>query len=461
MAESLGSRIQHAWSVFRNGEHSRRYGASYSGLTQSTMYGSQGRQYSRRPGDRSIVTSIYNRMAVDAAAVDIRHARLGKNLQFLETIPSKLHNCLTLDPNLDQSARAFKHDLVMTMFEEGHAVVVPTDTTINPTVGSYDILSLRVGVVTDWYAEHVNVRLYNQQNGQQEEIILPKKTVAIIENPFYSVMNEHNSTLQRLIRKLYLLDAIDEQLNSGKLDIIIQLPYSIRHETRKKEAEKRRKEIEMQLKNAQYGIAYIDGTETVTQLNRPAENNLLKQIEWLTTQLYEQLSMTPEVVSGTADEQTMLNYYTRTIDPIMISVTEEFSRKFLTQTGRTQGQWIRAMRNPFGLASTSNVAEMADKFTRNEILTSNEFRGIIGYYPSEDPKADKLRNANISAPKEESVSITNQIKEGAPGENSSDAVKAIRELPGAKKKELLEGLLLGPGNSPNGRPYREERVQSK
>ena len=435
MADSLFSKLKNAWNVFRNYEIEETYGTSRSQLTPSILTGGQNRYYGRGYGERSIIASIYTQMAIDVAAVDIRHARIGDNGQFLSNIHSKLHECLTLNANLDQSARALKQDLAMTIFEKGHACVVPVDTSINPNTGSFDILSLRVGVVTEWFSEKVVVRLYNQKKGVHEDILLNKSFVAIIENPFYSVMNEQNSTLQRLIRKLSLLDAIDEQLGSGKLDLIIQLPYVIKTEARREQAENRRKDIEMQLKGAQYGIAYTDGTERITQLNRPAENNLLKQVEWLTQKLYGELGMTPAVIDGTADEQVMLNYFNRTIEPVLVSITEEFTRKFLTLTARTQGQYIKAMRNPFNLVPIGNIAEMADKFTRNEILSSNELRGIIGFYPSNDPKADELRNANISAPKEEVA--PEEKTESSP--NLEDV--PTKKLSPADKKKVLARIL--------------------
>ena len=385
------SRIKHAWNAFTNQD---------SNPIQS--FG--GSSYSSRPdrvrlyvsNERSIIASIFTRIAIDAAASDIRHIRLDDEDRYVEDIKSGLNNCLTLEANLDQDARHFKQDIVFTMCDKGTAAVVPVDTSLNPTVsGSYDILTMRVGDITQWNPDSVKINLYNERNGRREDITVPKRVTAIIENPLYSVMNEPNSTLQRLIRKLNLLDAIDDQSASGKLDIIIQLPYAVKSELKREQAEQRRKDIEVQLKGSKYGIAYIDGTEKVTQLNRPAENNLMDQIKYLMEMLYSQLGLTPEVMNGTADEAAMLNYHNRTIEPILAAITLNMKRTFLTKTARSQNQSIEHFRDPFKLVPLSAIAEIGDKFTRNEIISSNEMRRIIGLKPSKDPKADQLRNSNM------------------------------------------------------------------
>jgi hypothetical protein len=352
-----------------------------------------------RGNERSIVTSVFNRIALDAAQIDIVHAVLDDNDRFKCIKESGLNTCLTLEANIDQTGRAFKQDVFMSMMDEGSVAIVPVDTDYSPEdTGSYDILSMRTGKVMEWYPAHVKVRVYNERTGQKEDIILPKDMVAIVENPFYAVMNESNSTLQRLIRKLNLLDVIDEQSGSGKLDLIIQLPYTIKTEARRQQAENRRKDIEMQLSNSKYGIAYTDGSEHVTQLNRPIENNLMKQIEYLTNMLYSQLGITQAVLDGSADETTMLNYNNRTVEPMVSAVVDAMKRTFLTKTARSQKQSILFFRDPFKLVPVSSVADLADKFTRNEIMTSNEIRQIIGMKPSSDPNADELRNKNLSAP---------------------------------------------------------------
>lgn len=395
MEITFGSRLKHAWNAFMNRD-------------PTDYYRSVGMGYSYRPdrvrmtrgNERSIVTSVYNRIALDASYVDIVHSRLDEDDRFIEIIDSGLNSCLNLGANIDQTGRAFVQDVVMSMLDEGCVAIVPVDTTINPTVtGSYDINSMRTAKILEWYPEHVRVRLYNDRSGQKEEIILPKSTVAIVENPLYAVINEPNSTMQRLIRKLNLLDAIDEQSGSGKLDLIIQLPYVVKTEARRKQAENRRKDIEMQLAGSKYGIAYTDGAERITQLNRAVDNNLMSQIEYLTSMLYSQLGITQGILDGTADEKTMLNYYHRTIEPILASIVDEMKRKFLTKTARSQKQSILFFRDPFKLVPVSEISEMADKFTRNEIMTSNEIRQKIGMKPSDDPKADELRNSNLSAPK--------------------------------------------------------------
>ena len=360
---------------------------------------------------------MYNRIGLDVASIDIKHCRLDKNGRFIEVIDSSLNNCLNLEANIDQTGRAFKQDIVMSMLDEGCVAIVPIDTTINPSVsGSYDINSMRTGKILEWYPAHVKVKVYNDQTGNYEELILPKSTVGIVENPLYAVMNEPNSTLQRLIRKLNLLDAIDEQSGSGKLDLIIQLPYTIRSDARRQQAEKRRKEIESQLSDSKYGIAYADGTERITQLNRSVENNLMSQIEYLTSMLYSQLGITQSILDGTADEQTQLNYLTRSIEPIVSAIVDEMKRKFLTKTARSQNQSISYFRDPFKLVPVNDIAEIADKFTRNEIMTSNEIRQVIGMQPSNDPKADQLVNSNISQPTDSSESDNEQIKENKEGE---------------------------------------------
>jgi HK97 family phage portal protein len=351
-------------------------------------------------------------VALDVAAIDIFHVRLDENERYLEKINSGLNNCLTLEANTDQTARSFIQDIVMSMMDEGCVTIVPVDTSLNPTVtGSYDILSMRTGKILDWYPQHIKVRLYNEKSGQKEDVILPKSMVAIIENPLYAVINEPNSTMQRLIRKLNLLDAVDEQSSSGKLDLIIQLPYIIKTEARRQQAEKRRKDIESQLSGSKYGIAYTDGTEHITQLNRSVENNLLSQIEYLTSMLYSQLGITQSVLDGTADDKTMLNYYNRTIEPIISAIVDEMKRKFLTKTARSQNQSIKFFRDPFKLVPVTELAEITDKMTRNEVMTSNEIRQVIGMKPSEDPKADELRNKNLSQSNAEIESNNNVVDE--------------------------------------------------
>lgn len=391
MELTFGSRLRHAWDVFRNREPTYNYAdtgpaSSYNPYRNRLTGGN----------DRSIVTSIFNRIALDVASIDIRHCRTDENGRFKEYINSSLDNCLKLEANIDQTGRAFIQDVVLSLLDEGCIAIVPVDTTFNPLeTTSYDILSLRTGKITQWYPKHVTVNVYNENTGQREDIKLPKSMVAIVENPLYAVVNEQNSTMKRLMRKLVLLDSVDENTSSGKLDMIIQLPYTIKSDTRKVQAEKRRQSIEEQLKGP-YGIAYIDGTEKVIQLNRPIENNLLKQIESLTKLLYSQLGITEEILNGTADEQTMLNYTSRTIEPIVSAIVDSMKRTFLTKTARSQFQTLMFFRDPFKLVPVNNIAEIADKFTRNEIMTSNEIRGAIGMKPSSDPKADKLINSNLN-----------------------------------------------------------------
>jgi hypothetical protein len=348
------------------------------------------------PNERSIISSIYTRLSIDVASVNMRHVRLDAEGRYSEDIDSGLNNCLTVEANIDQAARAFRQDVALTLFDRGVAVLVPVDTSISPLeTGGFDIVTLRVGEVVTWYPAHVRVSVYNEKIAKRQEVTLPKTSVAIIENPLYSVMNEPNSTLQRLLHKLNLLDAIDEQSASGKLDLIIQLPYVIKSEARRQAAEQRRADIEFQLKGSQYGIAYTDGTEKVTQLNRPAENNLMTQIEFLTEMLYGQLGLTEEVMNGTADEKAMLNYWNRTIEPVLTAMVESMRRSFLTKTARTQKQSVFFFRDPFRLVPVESIAEIADKFTRNEIVTSNEMRQIVGMKPHADPKADQLLNSNM------------------------------------------------------------------
>ena len=395
MGMSFGSRLKHAWNAFTG--------------TDYTTYQDVGPGYSSRPdrirltrgNERSIITSVYNRIALDVAALNVQHIRLDENGRFLSVIQDGLNACLTVEANIDQTARAFIQDIVVSMLDEGCVAIVPVDTTYDPSItGSYDIQTMRVGKILDWYPQHVRVRLYNERTGTKENILVPKSTVAIVENPLYAVVNEPNSTMQRLIRKLNLLDVIDEQSGSGKLDLIIQLPYVIKTEARRQQAENRRKDIEAQLSGTKYGIAYADGTERITQLNRSVNNNLMSQIEYLTSMLYSQLGITQSILDGTADEKTMLNYNSRTIEPIISAIVDEMKRKFLTKTARSQSQSISFFRDPFKLVPVNDIAEIADKFTRNEIMTSNEIRQVIGMKPSDDPRADELRNKNLSAPSE-------------------------------------------------------------
>ncbi len=417
MPESFSSRLKHAWNAFTNKDPTEDYQN-----TGTSYYYRPDRPRFSRGNERSIVTSVYNRIAMDVAAIDIKHVRLDDNGRFLEEIKSGLNDCLTLEANIDQTGRAFIQDVVMSMLDEGCVAIVPVDTTLNPRVtGSYDINSMRTGKIIEWKPQHVKVRLYNDKTGKREEITLPKSMVGIIENPLYAVVNEPNSTMQRLIRKLNLLDAVDEQSSSGKLDLIIQLPYVIKSEARRKQAEKRRKDIEDQLSGTKYGIAYTDGTERVTQLNRSLENNLMSQIEYLTSMLYSQLGISQTVLDGTADEKTMLNYNNRTIEPIVSAIIDEMKRKFLTKTARSQSQSIECFRNPFNLVPVNDIAEIADKFTRNEIMTSNEFRQVIGMKPSNDPKADQLVNSNISQPNEDSYGGEYDESEYPPDEEYQDS----------------------------------------
>ena len=396
METTLSSRFKNALNVFMNRDPTTSYrdvGVGYTYRPDRPRF--------TRGNERSIIAAINNRIALDAAAIDIQHCRLDENKRFVEPIDSYLNECLNLQANIDQTGRAYIHDVISSMLDEGVVAMVPVDTLRkNNSPDSFDILSMRTGKILEWYPTKVKVRIYNDRTGRKEEIILPKSKVAIVENPLFAVMNEPNSTMQRLVRKLNLLDAVDEQSSAGKLDLIIQLPYVIKSEARRTQAENRRKDIEMQLSGSKYGIAYTDGTERITQLNRPVENNLLKQVEYLTSMLFSQLGITQSILDGTADEKTMLNYYSRTIEPIVAAIVDEMKRKFLTRTARTQGQSIEYFRDPFKLVPVNDIAEIADKFTRNEIMTSNEFRQVIGMKPSDDPKADQLRNSNISQPDE-------------------------------------------------------------
>lgn len=425
---SFFSRLKHAWNVFLNKDPTvvyRDYGPGYS-------YRPDRAQLSRG-NERSIITAVFNRIATDVAAVKINHVRLDDNDRYIETIDSDMNECLTVSANVDQTGRAFIQDVVLSMLDEGCVAIIPVDTTFNPEkTGSYDIQSMRTGKILEWYPDSIRVRVYNEKTGQKEDIFVPKKMTAIIENPFYSVMNEPNSTMQRLIRKLNLLDVIDEQSGSGKLNMIIQLPYVIKTEARRLQAENRRKDLEDQLANSKYGIAYTDGTEKVTQINRAVENNLMSQIEYLTSMLYSQLGISQALLDGTADEKEMLNYNNRIIEPILAAITDEIKRKFLTKTARTQRQTIMFFKDPFRLIPVNSVAEIADKFTRNEIMTSNEVRQIVGMKPSDNPRADELRNSNISESKQviqdqmEEEKLQNELPE--PGNNSGK---------GQRKKESL------------------------
>lgn len=418
MEMSFGSRLRHAWNAFTGNiqMNYRDLGMSYSYRVD--------RPRMSRGNERSIVTSVYNRIALDVAALNVQHVRLDENGRFLSVIDDGLNNCLTLEANVDQTARSFIQDVVISMFDEGSVAIVPVDTTTDPNVsGSYDIQSLRVGQILDWYPQYIRARVYNEQTGRKEDIVVPKSAVAIIENPLYAVINEPNSTMQRLIRKLNLLDVIDEQSGSGKLDLIIQLPYVIKTEARRQQAENRRKDIESQLSGSKYGIAYTDGTEHITQLNRSMNNNLMSQIEYLTSMLYSQLGITQSILDGTADEKTMLNYNNRTIEPIISAIVDEMKRKFLTKTARSQRQSISFFRDPFKLVPVNEIAEIADKFTRNEIMTSNEIRQIVGMKPSEDPRADELRNKNLSEP-----SGSDQQSEETPTATDNSAEESASDL---------------------------------
>lgn len=413
---TIGSRLKHAWNAFMNRDPTKynyNIGTSYGYRPDRPRFS--------RGNERSIVTAIFNRIALDVASIDIRHCILDENGRFKSIKESGLNECLSLEANIDQTGRAFIQDVVMSMLDEGCVAIVPVDTTFDPkdTTG-FDILSMRTGKILEWYPAHVKVRVYNDRTGEKEDIVLPKRSVGIIENPLYAVINEPNSTMQRLIRKINLLDIVDEQSGSGKLDLIIQLPYLVKTPSKREYAESRRKDIEMQLSGSKYGIAYTDGSEKVTQLNRPVENNLSKQVEYLTNMVYSQLSFTQSILEGTADEQTMLNYTNRCIEPIVSAIVDELKRKFLTKTARTRSQTIMFFRDPFKLVPVNNIAEITDKFTRNEVMTANEIRQVIGMKPSSDPKADQLVNSNISQAKRsiEETNITEEIqKEGGKSQN--------------------------------------------
>lgn len=427
MEQSIGSRLKHAWNAFLNRDPTLNYrdsGISYSYRPDRPRF--------TRGNEKSIVTSVYNRIALDVSSIDIRHVRLDENDRYLSIVNSSLNNCLSLEANIDQTGRAFVQDIVMSMFDEGSVAIIPVDTSRNPNeTESYDILTMRTGQILEWFPRHVRVRVYNDRTGQREDIMVAKETVAIVENPLYAVINEPNSTMQRLIRKLNLLDAVDEQASSGKLDLIIQLPYVIKTETRRQQAEKRRKDIEEQLSGSKYGIAYTDGTERITQLNRSVENNLMKQIEYLTSMLYSQLGITTTILDGTADEKTMLNYNNRSIEPIISAIVDEMKRKFLTKTARSQKQSITFFRDPFKLVPVNDLAEIADKFTRNEIMTSNEIRQIIGMKPADDPKADELRNSNINQSNEEVQSSAEQTSENEKNlENNKEQIRRSKHQNG-------------------------------
>ena len=398
------SRLKHAFNIFSvEDNYNKRY------QSESSSYYNPHRARFTRGNEKTIVTSVYNRLAIDTASLELRHVRLDENGRFKEYTNSSLDNCLSVEANIDQTSRNLIQDIVISMLDEGCVAVIPTVTTDNPTLSnSYDILELRTGKIIEWFPTKVKMSVYDDRTGRREELTLPKRQVAIIENPLYAVMNEYNSTMQRLIRKLSLMDTVDEETSSGNLDLLIQLPYAIKTEARKAQAEERRKDIEKQLNEAKYGVAYIDGTEHVTQLNRPIENNLMKQVQYLTDLLYSQLGLTQSILDGTADENTMNNYFSRTIEPIIGAIADEFHRKFISKTGRTQGQAILFFRDPFKLIPMSQMADIADKFSRNEIISSNEMRQFIGMKPSKDPSADELRNKNIRTPGEQPEQNTNK-----------------------------------------------------
>lgn len=430
MELTFGSRLKHAWSAFLNRD------PTSSG---SAYHMEVGPGYSNRPdrirltkgNERTIVTSIFNRIAMDVANAEIIHCTVDDNDRFVDKVKSSFNDCLSIEANIDQTGRAFIQDIVMSMLDEGCVAIVPVDTNIDPTTsGSYDILSMRTGKIIEWYPKHVKVRLYNDRTGTHDEVLLPKKIVGIVENPLYSIINEPNSTMQRLIRKLSLLDAVDDRNNSGKLDMIIQLPYTIKTDTRRQQAEKRREEIMEQI-NGPLGIAYVDGTENIIQLNRPLENNLMKQIEYLTSMLWGQLGMTQAILDGTADETQMLNYNSRIVRPIISAIVDEMKRKFLTKTARTRNHSIKFFIDPFKLVPISSIANIADTFTRNEILTSNEVRQILGFAPAQDPKADQLVNSNLNHPEGTGVPITGDgaIPEGEMAEQPQESMEDTSEIP--------------------------------
>lgn len=415
----LLDRFQRSWNAFMNKDPTNDYRIDYGGMSYSQR---PDRPRLTRGNERSIITAIYNRIAMDVAAIDIKHCKLDDNGRYLEDIESGLNNCLTLEANIDQSGRAFIQDAVMSMLDEGVVALVPIDTSVNPMdTSSYDILTMRTAKIIQWYPRHVKLLAYNDRTGNKEELVMPKSRVAIIENPLYSVVNEPNSTMQRLIRKLNLLDIVDEKTSAGKLDLIIQLPYVIKSEAKRQQAEARRKDIEMQLTGSAHGIAYTDGTERVVQLNRPVENNLLKQIEYLTSMVYGQIGFHQTILDGTADEKTMLNYNNRLIEPIVSALVDGMNRTFLTKTARSQKQTVSFFRDPFKLVPVENIADIADKFTRNEIMTSNEIRQIVGMKPSKDPKADELRNSNLNHPDEKQTNV------GKPGSDIDTQINEKEE----------------------------------
>jgi len=440
-------RLFHAWNAFDNEDKERETSTYGRPIEIGASYGSRPDRANRGySNERSIISSIYNRLSIDVASVALRHVRLDDSEQYLEDIKSGLNNCLTVEANLDQAARAFRQDVAMTLFDKGVAAVVPVDTTLDPhNFGNFDIKTLRCGEVVAWYPKHVRVLLYNEALGYRTELTLEKRFVAIIENPLYEVMNKPNSTLQRLIRKLNMLDSVDEASSSGKLDIIIQLPYVVKSEARRQQAEQRRTDIELQLKGSKYGVAYTDGTEKITQLNRPVENNLMKQIEYLTELLYSQLGLTEAVMNGTADEQAMLNYNNRTVEPVLAAISEGMIRSFLTKTARSQGQSIKYFRDPFKLVPVAAFADIADKLARNEIASANDLRQAIGWKPSKDPKADKLINSNMPQPAEPGAPVDTETPEEdiAPDEEIDDGGETLQSaLDGANSTidDILESL---------------------
>lgn len=405
---SFGERLQHAWNIFTN-----RNPTGLSSVGGPTSSYRPDRPMVGMSNNQTIINSIINRIAMDIATININHVKVDDDGRFLDIIDSGLNECLSLSANLDQTSMAFIQDVVISMLDEGAVAIIPVDMETDPKMsGGFDIKSLRTGSILEWRPDHVRVRVYNEKTGLKEDIEVPKRLACIIENPLYTVMNAPNSTMKRLIRKMYLLDMMDEKNSSGKLDLIIQLPYIVKSEARRQQAENRRKEIEMQLTGSKYGIAYTDGTEKITQLNRPVENNLFKQVEYLTESLYSQLGITPSIIDGTADEKTMLNYFNRTIDPIINAIILEMKRKFLTKTARTRKQSIMYFRNQFTLASVTEIAEIADKFTRNEIASSNDIRQLIGWKPSNDPSADELRNKNLNRSKQETPRVEEHNEEG-------------------------------------------------
>ena len=434
MPETFTDRLKHAWNAFMNRDPP--YLTEVKDLGYVSSYRPDRMRFTRG-NERTIVTSVYNRIAIDCAAVTIQHVKLDDNDRFLYKIDSGLNNCLTVEANVDQTGRAFMQDVVQSMFDEGCVAIVPVETSLDPRVSnSFDIHQLRTGRITEWYPKAVGINVYNEFTGRKERIVLPKDKVAIIENPLYAIINEPNSTMQRLIRKLSLLDIVDEQSSAGKLDMIIQLPYIIKTEQRKQQAEARRKDIEMQLANSKYGIAYTDGTEKITQLNKPLENNLLAQVEYLTNMLYSQLGITKEILEGTANEQAMLNYNNRTIEPIVSAIVDEMKRKFLTKTARSQHQSIMYFKDPFKLVPVSQLADIADKFTRNEIMSSNEIRQIVGMRPSDDPNADRLKNSNM--PDYQAMAGQNMNSDGTPVEEEPPEEGTIEYAPGYGPEDFEE-----------------------